>query len=273
MLKLAGHILVVDDEPLNSDLLVRQLEKEGYSLTVAASGQEAIDIMSVEQFDLVLLDIMMPEVSGYDVLQFITSENRIKDCTSVIMTSAITDRDAITQCINMGAEDYLTKPFQMRIVKSRVWRSLYNRRNLVEHKKFAVQPSDAHILLIDDQEMNLEVLSKRLKRLGYKVSTVDNGRDAIKMMADVYYDLVLLDIMMPIMNGFDVLDKVRNNAELSNIPVIMVSALDDMDSVKKCIEKGANDYLVKPINSVLLKARIESCLATRTGLMQNTIGL
>jgi len=116
------------------------------------------------------------------------------------------------------------------------------------------------LLVVDDNEMNRDMLSRRLKRQGHRVAVAENGRQALAMMEDERFDLVLLDMMMPEMNGYQVLEHVRRSPTLNDIPVIMISAMSEIDSVVRCIELGAEDYLTKPFNPVLLRARIGACL-------------
>lgn len=116
------------------------------------------------------------------------------------------------------------------------------------------------ILVVDDNESNRDVLGKRLQREGYTVSSAANGRAALEMVGDGAFDLVLLDIMMPEVDGFEVLQRMKGDASLCDIPVIMISALDEIQSVVRCIETGAEDYLQKPFDPVLLRARIGACL-------------
>ena len=117
-----------------------------------------------------------------------------------------------------------------------------------------------NILVVDDIETNRTLLSRRLTRDGHRVTTAEGGRQALELMAVEDFDLVLLDLMMPEMNGFEMLARLKADARLYQVPVIMISALDEMDSVVRCIEAGAEDYLPKPFNPVLLKARISACL-------------
>ena len=117
-----------------------------------------------------------------------------------------------------------------------------------------------NILVVDDIESNRTLLSRRLTRDGHRVTTAEGGRQALDLMAVEDFDLVLLDLMMPEMNGFEMLARLKADARLYQVPVIMISALDEMDSVVRCIEAGAEDYLPKPFNPVLLKARISACL-------------
>ena len=118
----------------------------------------------------------------------------------------------------------------------------------------------AHLLVVDDNETNRDVLSRRLEREGYRVSSAENGRHALRMVRETAFDLVLLDIMMPEIDGFQVLSQMKADPALHDIPVIMISALDEIRSVVRCIETGAEDYLNKPFDPVLLRARIGASL-------------
>ena len=124
----------------------------------------------------------------------------------------------------------------------------------------ASDAAQGFVLVVDDIEANRDVLSRRLKRQGYEVATAENGREALERLRAETFDLVLLDIMMPEMDGYEVLHRLKADETLRHIPVIMISALSEFDSVVRCIEMGAEDYLPKPFNPTLLKARIGACL-------------
>ncbi|MEP7016239.1 MAG: SpoIIE family protein phosphatase [Verrucomicrobiota bacterium] len=128
----------------------------------------------------------------------------------------------------------------------------------IEREAAAVGPG--RLLVVDDIEANRDVLSRRLRRQGYAVATAENGREAMERLRVETFDLVLLDIMMPEMDGYEVLQRLKADDALRSIPVIMISALGQLDSVVRCIEMGAEDYLLKPFNPTLLKARIGACL-------------
>ncbi|WP_170328564.1 adenylate/guanylate cyclase domain-containing protein [Ruegeria arenilitoris] len=117
-----------------------------------------------------------------------------------------------------------------------------------------------NILVVDDVEANRELLARRLKRDGHQVWTAAGGYSALELMSQYPFDLVLLDLMMPDINGFDVLTRLKQDDVLRDIPVIMISALDEIESVARCIEAGAEDYLPKPFNPILLQARINASL-------------
>ncbi|MCA0354616.1 MAG: response regulator [Chloroflexi bacterium] len=121
----------------------------------------------------------------------------------------------------------------------------------------ATQP---RILVVDDSEDNRYLLQRQLLRRNYGVVLAENGQQALDYVQSHTIDLMLLDIMMPVMNGFEVLQNLKQNEQLRHIPVIIVSAADDMENVVKGIQMGAEDYLAKPFNTTLLRARIEASL-------------
>jgi adenylate cyclase len=117
-----------------------------------------------------------------------------------------------------------------------------------------------NLLVVDDNAANREMLSRRLARVGHRVQVVANGPDALALLRQQPIDLVLLDVLMPEMSGYEVLQRLTADEALREIPVVMISALDEMDSVVRCIELGAEDYLPKPFDPVLLRARIGASL-------------
>jgi PleD family two-component response regulator len=120
---------------------------------------------------------------------------------------------------------------------------------------------DVTLLVVDDNEDNRYTLLQRLRRLRYtNVMAANDGREALARLAERDFDLVLLDVMMPEMNGYEVLERMRADDRLRDVPVIMISALDQVESVVRCIELGAADYLPKPFDPVILKARVGACL-------------
>lgn len=119
------------------------------------------------------------------------------------------------------------------------------------------------VLVVDDNNLSRMMLGRAVREQGHEVATASQGREALAMLKEGSFDLVLLDVLMPEMDGYQVLESIMADPALKHIPVIMVSALDEMDSVIRCIELGAQDYLQKPANGLLLKARINASLAKK----------
>ena len=119
------------------------------------------------------------------------------------------------------------------------------------------------VLIVDDNEINRDMLARRLRRKDFELSMAVDGREALSMLQSKPYDLILLDIMMPEVDGYAVLKYIKKESRFHNIPVIMISALEEMDSVMKCMEIGADDYLTKPFDPDMLKAAVNRCLADK----------
>src|SRR3954452_18650189 len=143
-------------------------------------------------------------------------------------------------------------------------------RSLIDQVMRSIQPISPHarrdqsissrILVVDDMEANRELLSRRLIRDGHLLTVANDGHSALELLSRAEFDLVLLDLMMPDINGFDVLRRLKDNPALRHIPVIMISALDEIDSIVRSIEAGAEDYIPKHFDPVLLAARIDATL-------------
>ena len=119
---------------------------------------------------------------------------------------------------------------------------------------------NCRLLVVDDQEMNREMLLRRLFRMGYNATAAEDGKAALELMVREQFDLVLLDIVMPVMDGYEMLSRIKADNRLRHIPVIMLTAVDDPSSTVRCIENGAEDYVPKPFNPVILRARINASL-------------
>src|SRR5262245_30031771 len=119
------------------------------------------------------------------------------------------------------------------------------------------------ILIVDDDRINRALLTRGVEQAGHHVTTAENGRDALALLRDHPFDVVLLDIVMPELDGVSVLEQIKADPRLQHVPVIMISAVDEIESVVRCIEMGAEDYLPKPFDPVLLRARINAGLARK----------
>ena len=116
------------------------------------------------------------------------------------------------------------------------------------------------VLVVDDNEMNRDMLVRRMRPMGYVVDVACDGGQALEILKSRAFDLVLLDIMMPVMDGYEVLKEMKADQQLKTIPVIMITAIDDASSAARCIDMGAEDYLTKPFDPTLLRARVSACL-------------
>lgn len=259
-------LLVVDDNEMNRDLLKRRLEEVGYLVTTLEGGRAALERMQHETYDLLLLDMMMPEIDGFQVLAEMKKNDKMRRIP-VMMVTAVNDMENVVKCINMGARDYVAKPFDPGLLKARVAKILekYPAAQRVTALSGTTR-NDIRVLVVDDESLNRDLVVAQLARLGYVPDVAVSGSEALAKLADGSYDCVLLDIMMPEIDGFEVLRRIRSTDGTKNMPVVMLSARDDAETIEKCTSHGATDYLTKPFHSVILNVRIRQALVAENGV-------
>jgi len=262
MQALNRSILVVDDNDMNRDLLSRRMEQEGYHVAAASGGQQALDILQQERFDLMLLDIMMPDMNGYAVLEHVKADTGHR-AMPVMMITADNDADSVKLCVRLGAVDYIVKPVNMAVLKSRVWGHIAkaNQKHGLNTGKISYATEGAHILVVDDLEINRDLVAHRLSKVGYIVKTAESAEAALRVLGTEVIQLVLLDLMMPDVDGFQLLEQMRKTPRFANLPVIILSGEDSSESMTRGLVLGANDYVLKPFYAPILKSRIDACLA------------
>jgi CheY-like chemotaxis protein len=257
MLQRIYSLLLVDDEEANRLLLTRRLEQEGFLVTTAEQGRMALEMMRVQRFDLVLLDMNMPVMDGLTTLDAIKSDPLLQE-TAVMMLTASNNREHVVHCLTLGAADYLIKPVNPVELKQRVRRCLDNKAAPLE-ATIRVESKDlkgTRVLIVDDEPLNLRLLERRLGQLGFQVLAATGGREALVLLGHETIDAVLLDLNMPDMNGLEVLREIRANKLLSSLPVLMLSAENQEEMVEKCYHLGVNDYLCKPYHTQDLHVRL-----------------
>lgn len=261
-------ILVVDDNELNREVLSRRLELEQYKVITAENGQQAMDILSIEAPDAMLLDINMPVMDGYAVLEKMKESAKLK-VIPVMMVTAINDMPAVVKCIQAGARDYITKPFDPALLRGRVERLLAQRRSVADPADDPSALIEGNVLVVDDNELNRDVLARRLVEYGLTVTKVGSGKDALETVKTTKFDLIMLDIMMPGMDGYKVLEALKADRATKKISVLMISSIEDHESIKRALQLGAADYVVKPFDNYLLRARVR-CFFNAVGKVAPT---
>jgi class 3 adenylate cyclase len=254
--------------PLNhiigyAEMLLEELEdgdKAGVAAGLATLRADARELMAV------LNDVLARGHAGASEL--LASSERFRPSLERIRTMG----DALRRtAADAGAEALLPDLDRIRAAAERLEQLLYHGAAPSAHEPgqhagsgdVATAPTRSTILVVDDNEENRDMLARRLRRQGYEVLTAVGGRTALDTLAHSPIDLVLLDVMMPDLDGYAVLHRMKTDSALRDIPVLMISALDELDSVARCIQLGAEDYLGKPFEPVLLQARIGACLAKK----------
>lgn len=223
----AKTILVVDDNENMRRLLRFQFESRGYRVLEAADGQEAIERARSTDLDLITLDLMMPAMSGYDLLGMLR-EDPLTRSVPILIVSVVEDEET---GILLGANDYLRKPFFETELMSKV------RRLLTGEKR--------SVLIVDDDQSVRETLRMQLRDLGYEVWTAEDGQAAIETLKRRRPDLVILDVIMPRKNGHEVLEWIRQNPSTQDLPVIVLTAQNLTGNRVSMLTLGVDAYLQK----------------------------
>ncbi len=311
-------ILVIDDDQSTLDLIQSILIKADFNVLTALTGKEAFDCLENNRVELILLDIMMPDIDGLELCVNLKSRPESENIPIIFLT-ALSDQESIVNSFAAGAVDYITKPFSAAELLARINvyirlqesnKDLYIRKGSIQicsgcssvrdGKKWMnvteyltrysaaiidndicpncnsnldvsipgekdriddqIDPSQpSEILIVDDHPENVHLLEKILAGKNYNVRTAISGRKALNYLQKKQPDLVLLDIMMPEMDGYQVCAEIKTNPLTKDIPVIFLTALTETSAIIKGLELGANDFITKPfhVNEVLARVRAQ----------------
>jgi CheY-like chemotaxis protein len=241
-----GTVLIIDDEEPAHQLLERELAGAGYHILHAAGGHEGLKLAKRARPDVITLDIIMPDLDGWSVLKALKADPELCDIPVVLVT-IMGDRDL---GFALGAADYITKPLDRDLLMRAVGRH--------------VRGGDrAQVLIVDDDPKTRDMLRRTLQKAGWTVAEAANGCEALDALERVKPALVLLDLLMPGMDGFEVLERLNGDATWREVPVIIVTAKDltpdDVDRlngrVAKVLQKGAYQRrdLVRDIHAMIAR--------------------
>lgn len=261
---MCARVLVVDDDPVNADLIGYLLRAFGHDAVLALGGQEALDAAAAQVPDLVLCDIQMPGIDGYQVLQELRGDHRY-DQTPVVGVTALAmvgDREKV---LSAGFDGYLTKPIAPETFVGDV------EKYLPAHCRTGFSPSppsatpgrtvlhpsikttrrnpDDYALVVDDNEPNVQLMRHLLISLGVAVRAVRNVSDALRLARAARPILIISDIHMPGQSGIELLEAVKNDDDLNDIPFLLISASAPApEEERRAIERGADGLLLRPLD-------------------------
>ena len=268
------RILLVDDEPENLAVLAKTLEAERLNIFKAESGNQALERVQEDRPDLILLDVVMPGLSGFEVCERLKADQQFKDIPVIFLTG-LKDRKDIDRAFALGCADYILKPFKIDEVCNRVRTQL-----LLSKSRFGMEfpqeegwtdIKDMRVLIVDDVPENIDILIKTLNTDQLKFSVGLNGRDAVDITIKAKPDLIILDVMMPEMSGFEACRELKSNPETQHIPVIFLTALQQPQDIEKGFSLGCVDYIPKPFRDSEVRARIRSQLKLQKLMRQKRL--
>jgi CheY-like chemotaxis protein len=238
---------VVDDDPTNQLLMRRRLEKAGHRVGQAANGQEAVDLIEAgEPFDLVFMDMQMPVMDGLEATRRLRrreAQGRGPHLPIVAMTANALAGDREI-CLGAGMDDYLAKPIDVTELAALLGKCSPVPPPPPQHALGDL--AGRRLLLVEDNAINREIVLGLLKGSGLVVEVAADGRRAVELFQSTPFDLILMDIQMPVMDGYEATRRIR--ARDTRIPIIALTANAFPDDRDKTLDAGMNEHLSKPLD-------------------------
>ena len=257
------RLLVVEDSEIQHESIRELFDQKGVEITAATSGKEALEALRSTVFDCMILDLTLPDMSGFELLELINNSDDYDSVPVVIYTGKDLTRD----------EEAKLRKYADRIIlkTERSHERLLNEASLFLHWLESTLPSNRtaptdssiehrddifegkQLLLVDDDMRNIYALSAQLEELGFEITIANNGKEALVALDEnPAMDIVLMDIMMPEMDGYEAMGLIREQNRFKKLPILALTAKAMKDDRAKCIEAGANDYCSKPIDMAKL---------------------
>jgi signal transduction histidine kinase len=277
--QLAPTILIVDDDPVFRSLSRDNLTDTGLTVIEAADGTEALS--HCQEFDpsLLLVDAVMPNLDGFALCRELRGRDATR-CTPIVMVTGLQDREALDRAYEAGATDFIVKPVEWGSLAQRVRYVLRNAgefsdfQGRPDNRRGAARPDDAEkstprdasarvsILIVDDDPVIRAVMSDVLEDEGYDIVEAEDGFAAYNACLHAVPGLVITDAIMPGLSGFDLCRLLRRRAETQHVPALVITGLNDEQSVAAAYDAGATDFIVKSDNWQILKYRVRYTLRT-----------
>lgn len=252
-------IMIVEDDPMLVEIYEKKLKDSGFEVKVVTTGTAAKDEIIAYQPELILLDIVLPDMDGFEILEAVKKEPEIKNIPIYIFSN-LSAKEDIERAISLGAAGFLTKSsFTPSQLVEEVKKILNHPQPVLpaqpapdQNDKAASgdnvsqKESNGHkVLIIEDEDIFIEIFGDKLKQEGFEVVAAKNGRWGLKEAEKGGFNCILLDMMMPAMNGYEAIQELRASENTKNTPIIILSnsALDS--EVQKALDLGANAYHIK----------------------------
>ena len=256
------RLLVVEDSEIQHESIRELFDQKGVEITAATSGEEALKALRETVFDCMILDLTLPDMSGFELLETLHASESYDSVPVVIYTGKDMTRE----------EEAKLRKYADRIIlkTERSHERLLNEASLFLHWLESTLPANRRpstdaiehrddifegkqLLLVDDDMRNIYALSAQLEELGFDITIANNGREALDVLEEhPEMDIVLMDIMMPEMDGYEAMTHIREQARFQKLPILALTAKAMKDDRAKCIQAGANDYCSKPIDMAKL---------------------
>jgi polar amino acid transport system substrate-binding protein len=262
-------VLVVDDNATSRDILQKILESFSFEVTLSTSGEEGLAELESDPkdqpYDLVIMDWKMPGMDGIEASRRIKHHKDLGKIPPIILVTAYGREEVMQQAEQLALEGFLLKPVSPSVLFDAVMQALGKDLQKVSHvdrKKEQVDEDlkaihGARVLLVEDNEINQQVALEILEGAGLNVSLAENGQEAVSAVKENNYDAVLMDIQMPVMNGYEATREIREDEQFKDLPIIAMTAHAMAGDEDKSLEAGMNGHVTKPIDPDQLFATLQ----------------
>jgi PAS domain S-box-containing protein len=268
------RVLVVDDNKTNRRILEKMLSNWHMDSTLAEAAHQGLDTLhnafeARQPFDLIISDVNMPEMDGFDFIERIKSMPELATIPIILLTSANRSGD-MQRCYDLGAQAHLVKPVRqskmLDVIMTSIGVETVIRKHDAQHSdkdSESVTTGPLSILLAEDNEVNQKFALRVLDKAGHITTVVNNGREAVDAMGDNKFDVILMDVQMPEMDGYEATAEIRRLEQQAgtHIPIIALTAHAMKGDREKCLEAGMDGYITKPIKSKTLLAKITNVMS------------
>lgn len=244
-------VLVAEDNRINQILVKKVLNKHHFEVELVENGAKAIEALAREHFDILLLDLHMPIMDGYKAAQSIRSSEEVYSTIPIIALTAAAIKGEEEKCMAHGMDDYVTKPFKADVLLSAIENLLSGDTDEKIQTKEEEDPMDIDplkILVVEDNKVNQILAKSVLVKEGFDVTIATNGKEAVDITQESYYDLIFMDLHMPVMDGFQATEQIRQNHDnkCQNQPIIALTGANANNEQKNCLDIGMTDFMTKP---------------------------
>jgi DNA-binding response OmpR family regulator len=245
-------IMLVEDDPMIAEIYKKKFESSGFEIVNAVTGKEVLKLAREEKFDLILLDMVLPEISGMDVLKELKKSGNYNADLKVIVFSNLDKSEHEEEARENGADGFIGKtqysPSDLVVEIKRTLKEFSEQKKNKDREQGKTKDigrGKKRILLIEDEEIFLEMFGKKIEDEGYAVDYAKNGAWGSKMATENQYDLIITDVVMPAMGGDEIVRRIKLDEKTKNIPIIVLSASLSEEATKAIKEMGISDFYEK----------------------------
>ena len=260
------HVLIVEDEPVQREYIVQLVEPLGAKAVAVASGEEAMSVLEKEKFDCIVIDLGLPGMSGWEVIDHVRTNKTLRSTPVLVYTAKeLTRKEELK--LGRATKTIVVKevrsPERLRDEVGAILSKEYD-GDVLDSQGDAIETflAGKKVLVVDDDIRNIFALTALLERQGMEVLSVNSGGDALETLGETKdIDIALVDVMMPEMDGYATMAKMRTLPSFMDRPIIALTAKAMKGDREKCIEAGASDYIAKPVDSSHLVGMLRSWLS------------